>query len=195
MPEYTIVEFFISMREVYFNDIVLLVKLCYTKSCMPLLFMSYYQGTLFLNMLSWENGFSYLPTYITNMRSNIAFWKMPGYYISKLRSHFSMPLIFIQYHVRSSLTNSTVSVNKYVIYFLRTRRLVLSAMLVYWISKLSISMGIYVKGRLQEASLEIWLKFAYPVIKWNFILNVQRWKEECYPKMNLYVFVKNIRRA
>ena len=44
---------------------------------------------------------------------------MPGYYISKLRSHFSMPLIFIQYHVRSSLTNSTVSVNKYVIYFLK----------------------------------------------------------------------------
>ena len=124
------------------------------------------------------------------------------YYISKLRSHFSMPLIFSQYHVRSSLTNSTVSVNKYVIYFLLTRRfwyccvhIIRYAMLVYWISKLSISMGIYVKGRLQEASLEIWLKFAYPVIKWNFILNVQRWKEECYPKMNLYVFVKNIRRA
>ena len=52
MPEYRIVEFFINMREVYFNDIVLLVKLCYAKSCMPLLFMSYYQGTLFLNMLS-----------------------------------------------------------------------------------------------------------------------------------------------
>ena len=66
-----------------------------------------------------------------------------------------MPLIFIQYHVRSSLTNSTVSVNKYVIYFLLTRRLVLSTMLVYWLSKLSISTGIYVKGRLQEASLEI----------------------------------------
>ena len=127
MPEYTIVEFSINMREVYFNDIVLLVKLCYTKSCMPLLFMSYYQGTLFLNMLSWENGFSYLPTYITSMRSNIAFWKMPGYYISKLRSHFSMPLIFSQYHVRSSLTNSTVSVNKYIIYFLLTRRLIVSS--------------------------------------------------------------------
>ena len=80
MPEYTIVEFSINMSEVYYNDIVLLVKLCYTKSCMPLLFMSYYQGTLFLNMLSWENGFSYLPTYITSMRSNIAFWKMPVLY-------------------------------------------------------------------------------------------------------------------